>query len=55
MPIMMFQNLVAANDEFSQEVQRLYKEEELCEQESAKLKEEAEKMSKMFEEDLKKV
>ena len=51
----MFQNLIAANEEFSQEVQRLYKEEELWEQESAKLKKEADEMSKVFEEDLKKV
>jgi len=48
-------NLIAANEEFSQEVQRLYKEEELWEQESAKLKKEADEMSKVFEEDLKKV
>jgi len=43
------ESLVAANEEFSQEVKRLYLEEELWEQESAKLKEEADEMTKLHE------
>ena len=51
----MFQGLLAANDEFAEEVKRLYREEEMWEEETMKLKAESAKISDSFASELQRV
>ena len=48
----MFQGLLAANEEFVDEVKRLYREEEIWEEETLKLKAESANISDSFESEL---
>ena len=48
----MFQGLLAANEEFVEEVKRLYREEEIWEEETLKLKAESAKISDSFASEL---
>ena len=51
----MFQGLLAANEEFVEEVKRLYQEEEIWEEETIKLKAESAKISDSFTGELQRV
>ena len=51
----MLQGLLSANEEFVEEVKRLYREEEAWEQETSKLKEEKSKISEHLNNELKKL